>query len=125
MIPTTHKRRELSIRIFLGGFRVVFNGFSCFITKSEAAQTHHSTQGFVFPTVREISAASEAVKPKAQQLKLIQKTFRNSNSEVGENKKNKEAVCFEHSDIKFQFKGNSGISATISDLSAQWFMKTT
>lgn len=52
--------------------------FSVLFTKSEAGEaslTHHSTQGFMFPTVREIHAASEAVKPKAQQLELIQKNI--------------------------------------------------
>lgn len=41
----------------------------------------------MFPTVKEITAASEAVKPKAQQLKPTQKTYRKQNSEV-EKKKN-------------------------------------
>lgn len=79
--------------------------------------------------MREIPAASEAVKPKAQQLELIQKKYSGNQTlrlGVGRKRgKKREADCFEHSDIKFQFKGNSGISASISDLSAQWFMKTT
>jgi len=43
-------------------------------SKSRGTLTHPSTKGFVFPTVREITTASEAMKLKAQQPKRLQKT---------------------------------------------------